>query len=406
MRLRTGLLRTIVIQGTGASSMFLAVIFIGIYIGPEQQGVFSRIKSEIEFIGNLSFLGLPQALFFYYQSGQIKHITALRLILGIASVSMVLSIVYVQLTQTVSLGYCMLFALAVTMFFTHGTLRVLTLSLCSSMLFSFVTAAPQFTLFFLICVGVFSKFFSPWQIVSMFLIAFLIGSLIAWKTTTLNELSPREMSPENSFNKKDLLSYSLASWCTATLGTAITLLWIRYIESEFGLSSVGLFTMGLLLIQLISGPFNYAVPVLSKYCLQYTNVLVKIPIISLLSGLGVFAFLSIVFYLASLLITIPRIGIYSGLFEIKWALAVAASAEIAVNIAAVGLNAKGHPWIQVAAMLLRIVLFGTVLAFGTVGSIKDVINTWAIAAVLSACFILMVDYSSLLVKFAKRSEGY
>jgi hypothetical protein len=70
LSLRRQFLRSFALQGAGSASVLLATLWLGVCLGPEVQGGFSRTKAEIEFIAAVAMFGLPQSLFFHVNSGR------------------------------------------------------------------------------------------------------------------------------------------------------------------------------------------------------------------------------------------------------------------------------------------------------------------------------------------------
>ena len=68
MSLRRQLLASFLLQGAGAAAILLATLWLGLRRGPQVQGSFSHVKSEIEFVVAFAMFGLPQALFYYVKS--------------------------------------------------------------------------------------------------------------------------------------------------------------------------------------------------------------------------------------------------------------------------------------------------------------------------------------------------
>ncbi|RZL68403.1 MAG: hypothetical protein EOP77_01455, partial [Variovorax sp.] len=85
---------SLLVQGVGAASVLLATLMLGADMGPEQQGIFSRTKAEIEFVAAVAMFGLPQALFFYVKSGQMNVQTALRYTCWSAVVALPIGVAY------------------------------------------------------------------------------------------------------------------------------------------------------------------------------------------------------------------------------------------------------------------------------------------------------------------------
>ena len=388
MRFRNQLLWTLALQGVGAMAVFGAVVLIGSQLGPQAQGLFSRIKSELEFVAALSMFGMPQAVFFFLSSRRMSRAAALRLgaLLSLAGVA-IAGVYLVGVTRSASVSYAILFAVASAAVVLHGILRVIVLALATTRLFNLVTALPQLMVLLLVLAVILGGSLAPWMVTAVFVLAFCAGSAFAWLALRSTAEPAGETQPDLA-TPKDLLSFGAATWFVATLSTAAAAFWLRHTEATLGLAAVGVFSMGLTLVQLVLTPFNYAVPLLFKRWMASPGSSHAIRW-ALLAGLGVFCLIATVLAIQGLFPVPEALSAYGGLRELKWPFAVSAVAEVMMRIAAVAANAAGHPWAPVCSELVRMAVLGIAAGFGMAGELVPVATWWAIAAALAAAALLM-----------------
>ena len=174
MSLRRQLLMSFGVQGAGAASVLLATVWLGAAVGPEQQGAFNRTKAEIEFVAALALLGLPQAVFYYLQSGALSMQRALRCAAASVVLALAAGAAY-ALVQRESAAAAVWMALAVAACVCHGQLRAMILVGERTAWFNAVTALPQVLLLAAVAVVVagHGNRQLPWP--AVFLFAFEIG---------------------------------------------------------------------------------------------------------------------------------------------------------------------------------------------------------------------------------------
>lgn len=378
---------TLVLQGVGATAMFGAVVLIGSRLGPEAQGLFSRTKSEVEFIAALSLFGMPQAAFFFLSSRRLSRTAALRLGGLLTAVCVAASCAYLVGTRSVSALYLILFAGASASIVAHSILRVVVLALSTTRVFNLVTALPQVMVLLLVLAVIRGGSLAPWMVTAVLLVAFCAGSAFAWTAFGAPVVTPGKPSP-NSASLKELFGFGAATWVVATLSTATAVFWLRHTEAVAGLTAVGIFSMGLALVQMVLTPFNYAAPLLFKRWMASPGSFSAIRS-ALLAGLVVFVVVAMALQIQGLFPLPKSLAAYGGLREMKWPFAFSAVAEVIMRIAGVAANAAGTPWAPALSELVRIAVLGIAVVLGAAANPVSLATMWAFAAVLAAVALLM-----------------
>lgn len=378
---------TLVLQGVGAMAVFGAVVLLGSQLGPEAQGLFSRIKSELEFIAALSMFGMPQAVFFFLSSRRMNRPAALKMGALLALVCVAISSAYLVVSRSADALYWVLFALASAAVVVHGVLRVIVLASFTTRLFNLVTALPQVMILLLVFFVVVGGSLAPWMVAAIFLAAFCGGSAFAWAALRTTA-EPAGEPAAGAASPRQLLAFGAATWVVAALSTATAVFWLRHTEAALGLAAVGVFSMGLTLVQLVLTPINYAAPLLfkrwmgspdSSHAIRWT----------LLAGLGVLCLIAPVLEIQGFFPVPEALTAYSGLRELRWPFAFSAVAEAMMRIAAVAANAAGTPWAPVLSELVRIVVLSLAVGFGAASNLVSVATWWAAGAVLATIALLM-----------------
>jgi hypothetical protein len=369
-------------------AVFAAVVLIGSQLGPEAQGLFSRIKSEIEFVAALSLFGMPQAAFYFLSNRRITTAAVAKLSGLLALLAVLVSCVYSLVMHSANTLYVILFAVASAAVVVHGILRVVVLAFSTTRRFNLVTALPQVVILLLVLAVIMNGSIAPWMVVAVFLLAFCVGSVFAWAMVP-TAVEPAAQASANSVSPNEFLAFGAATWFVATLSTATAMFWLRHIEVALGLAAVGVFSMGLTLVQLVLTPFNYAVPLLFKRWMVLSGSSHAIRS-AFVAGLGAFCVIALGLAIQQLFPSPEAMSAYSGLTQLKWPFVFSAVAEVMMRIAAVAANAAGTPWAPVLSELVRIVVLGTAFACGTVGDLASVAFFWSAAAVAAAVTLLLV----------------
>ena len=127
-------------------AVLLSTLALGKSMGPAVQGVFSNVKSEVEFLSAFAMLGLPQALFFYVRSGRMDLQRAQRWAFASGGFALVLGMGAAWVRHGQLGAFACLMGLAIATCVLHGQFRVLLLN-GRTALFNVITAAPQVLVF-------------------------------------------------------------------------------------------------------------------------------------------------------------------------------------------------------------------------------------------------------------------
>jgi hypothetical protein len=398
MKFRTQLLWTLNIQGLGALSMLAATLVIGVYQSPSQQGLFSIIKTELQFISALCLFGLPQAIFYFSESNRLQRKIIFQLVAGVAIFTLIVGLLYIALTRSEDVIYAIVFALAASISSLYGVMRVLVLADSSVRLFNIVTATPQIIVFLLVSALVFFiSELTALQIIFIFLASVVAGTFIAL-------IAIKGKKPISHFDSlvtsRELISYSAAAWFNAILLGASSLLWLRYIEASLGLAAVGPFTMGLMLINFILTPLNFALPLLFKRWIK-SPVSNKNLRSTLASGFWAFLAVVLVLIVTDFCPPLPFLNAYSDLERFKWFFGAIAVAEVVIRIAGVSANSIGQPWISVVGEIARALTLIVFFLYGGFLTLFQFILAWMVGAIMSSVIILYQLYRNSIVKTHK-----
>lgn len=183
-------------------------------------------------------------------------------------------------------------------------------------------------------------------------------------------------------------AFGVAAWSVAALGSATAVFWLRHTESVLGPAAVGVFAMGLTLVQVVLTPFNYAAPLLFKRWMESPGAS-QATRWALLAGVGSFLVISMVLGIQGLFPMPESLSAYGALSALKWTFAVAAAAEVVIRIAAVATNAAGYPWAPALAEFVRIALLCIAVGLGFANDLTAIATLWATAAVLASATLLV-----------------
>lgn len=393
MTFQRDFLTSLVSQGFGSAAVFATVVMIGAVLGPELQGSFSRIKTEIEFVATLALIGLPQSVFFYLSSGRLTLRSALAITLVVALVALILSIGYRFANGIDTVAYSIVFALASVFFTAHSMLRVILLARASVITFAFATATPQVLLFLFSCVAILFGALPTIASTSMLGAAFLIGSAFTlWKICITPSVAIAHWL--GNVGAAEICRYSLAGGAAGILAAGASLLMIKAVERSFGSTALGVMTMGLLLAQIVATPCNYAAPLLFKQLMGSAPNRAWM-IAPLMWGGLAFAATAAGLQTLQLLASPDRLQGYGALFELKWPLALTVAADVALRISSPSVLALGQPWLLLCAEIGRIGLLAGGLAAGIVVSVLHAIWLWCAASMFAALILLLLIASKV-----------
>jgi hypothetical protein len=380
LSLKRQLLVSFGLQGAGAAAVLLATLLLGARLGPEVQGGFSRIKSEIEFVAAFAMFGLPQALFFYVKSGALSARSALRWALACALLALPVAGLYAVWRHAHDgvVGVVLL-SLAVAAAVAHGQLRALLLVRERTAWFNVITALPQglVLLGVLIAIG-FSMTDAPTWFAVFALAAALTASISWWRLHGAPSLPVAAPA-----GRRAVLHYGLAAWLTAALATAAILLVQRWVEVSQGRAALGQFTMAMTLVQVPLTPISYAAPLLLRRWMERPGAAASRRVAG-----GVFALLLAAAGVVALAADAwPDLGLgaaYTGVTRALAVLLAGGAAEAASRVLTVHASASGLPWIGVRAEAARWAVLGLGWLALTAPSLWAVSAVWAVAAWASA----------------------
>lgn len=354
MSLRKQLLLAFGVQGAGAASVLLATVWLGAVQGPEQQGVFNRTKAEIEFVAALALLGLPQALFFYVQTGGISLQRALRWAAGSVALALLAGAAYAMWQQAGAVAAAGM-GLAVAACVCHGQLRALLLVGKRSVWFNAVTALPQVLLLLAVAWVISGPVDgqAPWPLA--FFCAFGAAAVLAaWRLH-----ATRQPPRPSTVAWHQLAHYGLAAWLLAVLSTGAMLLVQRWVELHAGAAALGQFTLAMTLVLVPLVPIAYAAPLLFRRWMSHPDAT---GLWRWSAGLcGALLICAGAVWLGAA--AWPDLGLgpaYDGTTRVLAVLLAGAAAEAALRLMTVQAGAQGRPWLPVRAEALR----GAVLLLG------------------------------------------
>jgi glycosyltransferase involved in cell wall biosynthesis len=365
--LRRQLLASMALQGSGAAALLLATLWLGATLGPGPQGAFSHLKSQIEFVAALAMFGLPQALFFYLQSGRLRAAAARRWAAASALLALPLGVLFVVLwpgTGEASLAGAAAAALvlAVAAMVLHGQLRTQLLALPGPGWFNALTALPPV----LLLLGVLllgaqgASGLLPWAL--LFALAYGAAAVLAvWR------LRQRPATPVvQPVRASELLHYGTAAWLTAVLATAALLGMQRLVQVQAGAAALGQFTLAATLAQVPLTPVAYAAPLLLRRWMQQADASAAWPAARVTGALLLLLALAAV----GVALRWPDLGLGAGYDGVAWVLVLmllAAAAESVLRLLAVQAGAGGLPWRAVRAEATRaaVLLLGALVWIGS-----------------------------------------
>ena len=382
MSFRRELAWTLIVQGFGAAAVLASVLLVGTVLGPLSQGLFSRIKSELEFISALSMLGMPQAAFYFLRSDRMTQKAVLKVTVWLSAAAWIVALAYVAITHAMVWFEQLLFAAAASAVVVHGMLRVLVLARSTTRGFNVVTLVPQILVFLQALFLVIGGGLQGWHVSAAFLVAFALGSVLAWRMLrTAAEDTTTGRTPTG-----ELLRYGLCAWLVSALSSLASVVWLRHIETSLGLAAVGVFAMGLTSVQVVLTPFTYAAPLLFRRWVGSKVVSVLRP--ALLSGLVTAVSLALIVGALGVVSDRLSLGAYAGLHSLAWFFVGAAAAEVVVRVAAVAANAACLPWVPALAELSRITLLGGVVWAAAARTLPNFAAMWSAAATFAAITLM------------------
>lgn len=389
MNLRRQLFRSFLLQGAGSASILLATLLLGVYLGPEVQGGFSRTKAEVEFVAALAMFGLPQSLFFHVKSGRLSETSALR---WTAATGLIAVLIGAALgLERVGQGGAVLagvLGLAVGACVVHGQLRVLLLVRERTEWFNVITALPQLLVLAGVAMVVAGLLRDPppptvWWFI--YAAAFAGAALLAWRRLRASIGHGQDSAVTEPAS---VLRYGLAAWLAAAMPTAAILFAQRWVEADEGAAALGQFTLALTLVQVPLTPVAYATPLLFRRWMERPGARA-----SRRWAARLFVMLLLVAALVgSLAMFWPDLGLgdaYAGTTRALGVLLVAGAAEAASRIMAAQATASGRPWIGVWAEAARWAMILIAWLLPLPRGMLVICLVWSVAA-MSAALVFTV----------------
>lgn len=384
MNLRRQLLRSLVLQGAGSASVLLATLILGVYLGPEVQGGFSRTKAEVEFVAALAMFGLPQSLFFHVKSGRISDAAALRWAAasGLVAVAIGAALGLERVGQGDAM-FASALGLAVGACVVHGQLRVLLLVRERTEWFNVVTALPQLLVLAGVAMVVAGIVRDPqppmiWWLI--YVVAFAGAALLAWGKLRTSIGRGGDVAAADS---RSVLRYGVAAWLSAAMPTAAILFAQRWVEAGEGAAALGRFTLALTLVQVPLTPVAYAAPLLFRRWMERPGTRASHRWAARLFLLLLFAAV-LVWSLAPIWPDLGLGGAYDGATRALGVLLVAGAAEAALRVMAAQTLASGQPWIGVWAEVARCSVLALAWLLPLPEGMLVVCVAWGVAAMSAA----------------------
>lgn len=353
MSLQRQLLLSVVVQGAGAASLLLATLWLAVTLGPEQQGVFSRAKAEVEFVAAIALFGLPQALFYFCKAGALSRPVALRLALGSAVLSLpVAALCAVAWQRPLTLPEIAWLAVAVAACVAHGQLRALLLVREGTLWFNSLTAWPQVAVGVGLVFAVTAQAQAPWVWYVVFAVAFGTAALLAWLRLRSDADTSSAASAKAGVGWQGLARYGLAAWLHAVLATAAILLVQRWVEATEGAAALGQFTLAMTLVLVPLVPVSYAAPLLFRRWMEQPGARAARQWAAALCA-ALLLLAATVWALAGYWGDLGLGPSYDGVTYALAVLMAGAAAEAASKLLTVQAGARGVPWVAVRAEGLR-----------------------------------------------------
>lgn len=384
MRFRDQIFWTLIVQGGGALSLLLAISILARYLGPVQQGIFSASKVEIEFIGSLAMLGLPQSIFYYINSSKISIFRAKELAGFFGIFAGVVALIYSNSVIRWSFLDSILFALATLSFVWFMCLRSVILSISTSKTFNFITALPQFLVLayalYAVKVGYVDNFNSSLCLALCYATAVILCLRIIF---ILNSDKSKIINLYREEPFLNVIHFGVASGIVAICSNASILLSIHGVRNSLGSSSLGIFLFGCSLTQGLLVPINYALPLLLKRWMNKFDTQIVL-------WVGMIVFF-LIFTISMLLCLFQHffaldkfLRSYSPMLDFLWILVLVASIDAFEKIISVATNAKGAPWLLASSEIFRLAIVGLGVFYLPIKQTSDVVWIIFAASIVSA----------------------
>ena len=373
------------IQAAGAVAVLLSTLALGKSMGPAVQGVFSNVKSEVEFLSAFAMLGLPQALFFYVRSGRMDLQRAQRWAFASGGFALVLGMGAAWVRHGQLGAFACLMGLAIATCVLHGQFRVLLLN-GRTALFNVITAAPQVLVFVAVLLAIAFAHSSASvappdraQWLLAFAAVYSLAALLAWWWLRGIE----QPASVGRAGWREIMNYGAASWLTASLATAAILGVQHWVEGASGRVVLGQFTMSMVLTQIPLTPINYALPILLRHWTGRPQIKTAL----LWSALLFAALLLVAALIYGISFWWPDFALgqaYAGIAKALAVLMVGVSAEAAARVLMAHAGASGKPWVAVHNESVRCGVLLLCWACGMSAGLMPICIAWAAGAVAAA----------------------
>ncbi len=369
--------------------MFVAVVVIGWSQGPAAQGLFSRVKSELEFVAAVVLLGLPQAVFFFLASDRLRPRKALTIAAVVALLAAAAALLYRMTQNEQSFAFTAMFALATSLFVAHGLMRVILLAHTSPSTFNAATALPQFIILMLTCIVVFVVPLLPWLSACLLAAAYSAGSAYALHSSRSPEIMAHARAAPGAGDVRlgELFEFSIASGGATLLNAAAVLFLVRFVETRLGASALGLVTMALMVSQIALMPVTLAAPLVFKHLMTRHALATR----RRLSSLDTVIFITLLAVAAALVEHFADarwLGSYAELHDVVWPIAAAIGAELVLKLSSPAALAGGQPYVLLGSESARLVTLFLASYCDQLASLRSALITWAFAAFLCAVVLL------------------
>lgn len=367
MKVRDQLLLAVLLQGSGSAATLLAALWIGKALGPEQQGQFSLVKSTIEFGAALAALGMPQALYVHAQSGQLDLQTARRIGARVALLGFPVGLVLAAwVLHAESVLAALALAACVMLACLQSQWRALTLLGPASWRFNLVTVSPQLLLLPLAAWVVLQAGVTFAALATALSLVWLAGSVHA--AQELRRLRHTRGSTDTSDPAPlgVLARHGLATWVTASLATFCIMVLQRSAGAMGGSTSLGVISLGFLLMQLPLAPLGYAVPLLLRWRITAGGSELRISRYAVQAALPMAVLALGILMLGQWRSDLWMGAAYAGLHTVVACLMLGGAADAAMRLLAVDAQAEGRPAHTAQAEVVRTVsIVGGVLIVGS-----------------------------------------
>lgn len=394
MRFRDQMAVTLLVQGGGAIAALGAIVLLGAALGPAAQGLFSRTKAEVEFVGALAMMGLPQALFYFVRCARLTPRSALVFTAAAAMLGAASAVAYARLAHSWGWLESLSFALAVGLFALHGNLRSLVLALRSTLWFNAVTAVPQLLIVASVLILIVLGDLDGQRSAIALAVSFGMAATFAGGLLTVHGQGALEEG--ESVGPARVLGYGVASWTSAAAAGLSVVLIMRIVEARIGPGALGVFSAALVVMQMLLTPLNYAAPLLFRRWLDSPEA--RAPMLMACTAAASILVVALLVHLVPWPdAAIALLGPYSDLRLLVGWMLVAASAEAMTRILNVAANAAGRPWVPAGAELVRLFTLIAAAMFLTTTSIQAFAVVWAASAVAASLFVVTLHRMRRLV---------